>query len=359
MHDKTILITGGTGSFGRAFTDYVLQAYRVKKIIILSRDEYLQHEMSESINDPRGRLRFFIGDIRDVDKRRFRDVDYVVHAAALKRIGTVEYNPIEAVQTNVVGTMNMIQVCQDLPNVEKAVFLSTDKAVMPVNLYGFTKGTAESLWLDANYYKPIFSVTRYGNVMGSRGSVLPKWRKMLAEGATSLPITDLKMTRFWTTMQEAVDLVCTALEGASGYTYVPKSPAFALTDLAKSLYQRIGLDEVGIRSGEKLHEMLIHEYEVFRTVTKQGYYLITPGREYVEREEPKPTLTRPITSEVAAIALAHDDPRKSDVLSQKQIRDLLAGIKEEPKKEPEETFSKIKTTPVHSEAEEVPEEEIF
>ena len=340
MHDKTILVTGGTGSFGRAFVDYALQAYRVKKVIILSRDEYLQQQMQEAIHDPREKLRFFIGDVRDVDSRRFRDVDYVVHAAALKRIETVEYNPVEAVQTNVNGTLNMIQICQDLPNVEKAVFLSTDKAVMPVNLYGFTKGTAEALWLDANYYKPIFSVTRYGNVMGSRGSVLPKWRKMLAEGATSLPITDPKMTRFWTSMEQAVDIVCTALEGKSGYTYVPNCPAFSLTDLARSLYQRIDLEEVGMRPGEKLHETLIHEHEVLRTVTSNKYSIITPAREYVEREEPKPTLTRPITSEVAAIALAHDDPRKSDVLSQKQIRDLLDGLKEEPKEEPGEVAPK-------------------
>ena len=341
MHDKTILVTGGSGSFGKAFVAHVLQAYRVKKIIILSRDEYKQWKMRESIADHRGKLRYFIGDVRDVNARRFRDVDYVVHAAAMKRIEAVEYNPGEAVKTNVMGTMNMIQVCEDLPNVEKAVFLSTDKAVMPINLYGFTKGTAEALWLDANYKKPIFSVTRYGNVMGSRGSVLPLWRDKLAEGGSTLPLTDKRMTRFWTTMQSAVNMVLTALEGKPGYTYVPRSPAFSLVDLGRSLYKPVKFDETGMRPGEKLHETLIHEHEVIRTVRNNEYYLITPGRVFKDGDiVPKATLTRDITSEIAShVKMVADDPRREDVLNQTQIRALLAGIREEPKEEPEETFT--------------------
>lgn len=324
MHDKTILITGA-GSFAKAFTEHLLKNYQVKKIIILSRDEWLQHELEATVADPRKRLRFFIGDVKDLDSWRIRGVDYVVHTAAMKRVDKIEYNPIEAVKTNIMGTINLINICQQV-DVKAAVFLSTDKAVMPVNLYGATKMTAEKCWLDANYYKPIFSVTRYGNVMGSRGSVLPYWKGLIDSGEKTLPITDLRMTRFWTTMGEAIQAVIFALNSKCGYIWVPKSPCFKLQDLARALYLRAELKEIGIRPGEKLHETLIHEYEYQRTVGDRDYYLITPEREYIERgPEPGATLTAPITSEVAALKKVDaDDPRRdTGILNYNDIRERL------------------------------------
>ena len=296
MHDKTILVTG-SGSFAKAFAQHVLDTSQPKKIILLSRDEWLLTECEQRMKDPRKKMRYFIGDVRDMDRLwlAIQGVDYVVHSAAMKRVDKIEYNPLEAVKTNVDGTANLVRACVE-HKVERAVFLSTDKAVEPINLYGATKAVAEKVWLHANYYKPIFSVCRYGNVMGSRGSVLPYWQSLLAAGAKELPVTDFRMTRFWTDMTDAVDLVEQALAGPAGYIWIPKIPAFDLTDLAKALYVRVKLTEVGMRPGEKLHETLINEYEALRTASYQKHWLIVPELEYIEREEPKPGLSAPVCS---------------------------------------------------------------
>lgn len=314
MHDKTILVTG-SGSFAKAFAQHVLDTSQPKKIILLSRDEWLLTECEQRMKDPRKKMRYFIGDVRDMDRLwlAIQGVDYVVHSAAMKRVDKIEYNPLEAVKTNVDGTANLVRACVE-HKVERAVFLSTDKAVEPINLYGATKAVAEKVWLHANYYKPIFSVCRYGNVMGSRGSVLPYWQSLLAAGAKELPVTDFRMTRFWTDMTDAVDLVEQALAGPAGYIWIPKIPAFDLTDLAKALYVRVKLTEVGMRPGEKLHETLINEYEALRTASYQKHWLIVPELEYIEREEPKPGLSAPVCS------------KDAEKINQLQIRDKLAAM---------------------------------
>jgi FlaA1/EpsC-like NDP-sugar epimerase len=257
---KTILITG-CGSLAKALTGHFLLHHKPKKIILYSRDEYLQSRAIAILSDPRGILRFFIGDVRD----KFRldlammNVDIVVHTAAMKRVEACEYNPLEAVKTNVDGTQNVITSCVQ-HNVQKALFISTDKAVMPVNFYGCTKAVAEKLWMKANVYKEIFSAVRYGNVMDSRGSVLPKFRE-IAKNKGEFPITDKRMTRFLVHMDEAVGLIMTALNGEPKKIYVLNSPTAKMVDIAKALYGRAKIKEVGNRGNEKLHEMLVSEHD--------------------------------------------------------------------------------------------------
>ena len=254
LNNKTILITGGTGSFGNAFTRYVLENYDPKKVIIYSRDEYKQFVMrnkfialgKEAGVDYDSKLRFFIGDVRDEARlrRAFKDVDYVVHAAALKQVPACEYNPMEAVKTNIDGAMGIISAALD-SDVRKVVALSTDKAVNPVNLYGGTKLVSDKLFIAANAYRgqsgTVFSVVRYGNVAGSRGSVIPFFDNLAKSGATELPITDMRMTRFWISLDEGIRLVVKALEESEGgETYISKIPSFRVTDLATAMAPRPG-----------------------------------------------------------------------------------------------------------------------
>ena len=241
LDNKTILITGGTGSFGKAFTSYVLEHYNPQKIIIYSRDEYKQFLMANQYKGQKEKLRFFIGDVRDKDRlyRAFDGVDYVVHAAALKQVPACEYNPIEAIRTNINGAMNIIDAALDC-GVKKVVALSTDKAVNPINLYGGTKLVSDKLFVSANAYagkKDIsFSVVRYGNVAGSRGSVIPFFRNIVANGGTELPITDYRMTRFWISLEQGVELVIKALkESKGGETFISKIPSFKIIDLAQAI----------------------------------------------------------------------------------------------------------------------------
>lgn len=275
--DKTILVTGGTGSFGKKFIKRILQD-DVKKVIVFSRDELKQYEMAQEFTDPR--MRFFIGDVRDKDRlyRAFDGVDIVIHAAAMKHVGACEYNPFEAVKTNINGAQNVIEAAIDR-GVEKVIALSTDKAASPVNLYGATKLASDKLFVAANSYvgkKPTaFSVVRYGNVVGSRGSVVPFFKKVRETGR--VPITDERMTRFWITLDQGVQFVLDNLERMrGGEIFVPKIPSMNIMDLAKAIAPDCEIDIVGIRPGEKLHEAMIMEDDARHTREFDEYYVIQP-----------------------------------------------------------------------------------
>lgn len=277
--DQTILVTGGTGSFGHKFVEMVLSKFKPKKIIVLSRDEMKQWEMAK-IYQGDTRVRFFIGDVRDRDRlyRAFDGVDYVVHAAATKIVPTAEYNPFECIKTNVNGAMNVIDAAID-KGVKGVVALSTDKASSPINLYGATKLTSDKLFVAANAYSgehgTKFSVVRYGNVMGSRGSVIPFFESIKAQGV--LPITDERMTRFMITLEQGVELVWHAFEDmVGGEIYVKKIPSMSVVDLARALAPECKLEFVGIRPGEKLHEQMIGEEDAHYTYEYPEHYKILP-----------------------------------------------------------------------------------
>ncbi len=282
LNNKTILITGGTGSFGHHFVDYVLKHYKPKKIIIYSRDEYKQFLMDNDYKEYRDILRFFIGDVRDESRIRMamQGVDYVIHAAALKQVPACEYNPNEAIKTNVTGAMNVINASLGT-GVRKVVALSTDKAVNPINLYGGTKLVSDKLFTAANAYSgkdgTRFSVVRYGNVAGSRGSVIPFFQNIIDNGGTELPITDYRMTRFWISLEEGVRLVIKALEEAKGgETFISKIPSFKITDLAQAMLPGCSMPEVGIREGEKLHEIMVTREDSLHTYEYEKHFIVYP-----------------------------------------------------------------------------------
>lgn len=290
LDDKTILITGGTGSFGKRFTQRIFEQFQPKKIIIYSRDEYKQYTMRQAFSRHDDRIRYFIGDVRDKDRmlRACDGVDYVVHAAALKQVPACEYNPFEAVKTNIHGAQNVVDAAIDC-GVAKVVALSTDKAVNPINLYGATKLASDKLFVSANAYAggktTSFSVVRYGNVAGSRGSVIPFFHRLVTGGTTELPITDFRMTRFWITLDEAVDLVFKALEESKGgETYISKIPSFRITDLAEAINPEGRTREVGIREGEKLHEVMVTQYDSFNTFEYDRHYIIYPHFEWWDED---------------------------------------------------------------------------
>lgn len=277
---SSILITGGTGSFGKAFLSRILETRNPSKVIVFSRDELKQYEMKQTYGDD-PRVRFFIGDIRDRDrlKMAMHGVDYVVHAAALKQVDTAEYNPMEYVKTNILGSENVILAAMDA-GVKKIVALSTDKASSPVNLYGATKLTADKLFISSNHYAhnygTAYAVVRYGNVMGSRGSVIPFFSH-LAERGEPLPITDFRMTRFWITLPQAVDFVLSSFATMQGgELYVPRIPSMKVVDLAQAIAPDAELVEVGIRPGEKLHEEMISAEDARRTIRQDDRYVVMP-----------------------------------------------------------------------------------
>ncbi len=283
LNDKTILITGGTGSFGKKFIETVFKNYEPRKVIVFSRDELKQFEMqqSEKFKKYENRLRFFIGDVRDLErlKRALEGVDIVIHAAALKQVPAAEYNPFEAVKTNVIGGQNVIDASMD-SGVKRVIALSTDKAAAPINLYGATKLTSDKLFIAANNYRGRhdikFSVVRYGNVMGSRGSVIPFFLYKKKEGI--LPITDEKMTRFNITLQEGVDFVLKNLDRMwGGELFVPKIPSYKILDVAKAIDGNCKIKIVGIRPGEKLHEEMITVTDALNTVEFEDYFVIIPS----------------------------------------------------------------------------------
>ena len=280
LEGSSILITGGTGSFGKAFLGRVLAESNPSRIVIYSRDELKQYEMKQTYGDD-PRVRFFLGDIRDLDrlKMALHGVDYVVHAAALKQVDTAEYNPMEYVKTNILGSENVLQAAISV-GVKKVVALSTDKASSPVNLYGATKLTADKLFISGNHYaagfETRFSVVRYGNVMGSRGSVIPFFRRLAAEGLP-LPITDERMTRFWISLPQAVDFVVNCFEDMTGgELYVPRIPSMRVIDLAAAVAPGAALVDIGIRPGEKLHEEMISTEDSRRTLRQADRYVVMP-----------------------------------------------------------------------------------
>lgn len=290
LPDKIFLVTGGTGSFGKKFTEMILGKYNPKKIIIYSRDEFKQDLMKKEFlikyPDKINKLRFFIGDVRDKERlyRAFNGVDYVIHAAAMKQVPACEYNPFEAIKTNIHGAQNVIDAALD-NGVKKVVALSTDKAVNPINLYGGTKLVSDKLFIAANAYSgeegTIFSVVRYGNVAGSRGSVIPFFKDLIDKGCKELPITDYRMTRFWITLQQGVELVFKALEESKGgETYISKIPSFKITDLAKAMIEDVKLKEVGIREGEKLHEVMVTRDDSRTTYEYEKHYIVYPHFEW-------------------------------------------------------------------------------
>ena len=290
LNDKTILITGGTGSFGKKFLEMIFANYKPKKVIIYSRDEYKQSVMQTDYQDKvdMKRVRFFIGDVRDRERlyRAFEGVDYVIHAAAMKQVPTCEYNPMEAIKTNIHGAQNVIDAALD-KGVKKVVALSTDKAVNPINLYGGTKLVSDKLFIAANAYRgakgTVFSVVRYGNVAGSRGSVIPIWKKIIEQGGTELGVTDMRMTRFWITLEQGVELVFKALEESKGgETYISKIPSFHIGDLAKAMLPDCTINEFGIREGEKLHEVMVTKDDSRTTYEYDKHYIIYPNYTWVE-----------------------------------------------------------------------------
>jgi len=288
LNDKVILITGGTGSFGRKLTEMIFKRYKPKKVIILSRDEFKQSEMAKTFPEATYPIRFFLGDIRDKNRlcRAFAGVDYVVHAAALKQVPALEYNPTEAVKTNVDGADNIVDAAIDA-GVKKVVALSTDKAVNPINLYGATKLVAEKIFIAANAYagKVVkFSVVRYGNVVGSRGSVIPLFIIFKKKGVKDFTITDDRMSRFWITLEQSVDLVIKALEESlGGEIFVPRIPSMKIADLAKAIEPECKLKIIGIRPGEKIHETLISEDESRKVKIFDGAYVVLP--QFFESQE--------------------------------------------------------------------------
>ena len=326
LNDKAILITGGTGSFGKAFTKYVLENYNPKKIIIYSRDEFKQFIMQNEFKEYKSKLRFFIGDVRDKERlmRAFEGVDYVIHAAAMKQVPACEYNPSEAIKTNVEGAQNVIDAAL-ARNVQKVVALSTDKAVNPVNLYGGTKLVSDKLFIAANAYagsKDVcFSVVRYGNVAGSRGSVIPFFHNIIKNGGKELPITDYRMTRFWISLQQGVELVIKALEEAKGgETFISKIPSFKITDLAQAMLPGCEMPEVGIREGEKLHEIMVTVEDSMNTYEYDKHFIIYPQMVWDEKKRAIPTGKR------VAEGFSYSSDNNTEWLTVEQIQELLKTV---------------------------------
>lgn len=278
-----MLVTGGTGSFGKAFIRTVLERYKPRRLVIYSRDELKQFEMQQVFNpDEHECLRYFLGDVRDRDRLMlaFRNIDIVIHAAALKQVPAAEYNPTECIHTNILGAENIVMACIS-QNVERLIALSTDKACNPINLYGASKLASDKVFVSANGLSgqagTMFSCVRYGNVVGSRGSVVPFFQRLIDEGAAELPITDPRMTRFWITLQQGVDFVLNCLTTMhGGEIFVPKIPSMKITDLADAMAPGIRQKTIGIRPGEKLHEVMIAADDARNTVEYDNYYVIEP-----------------------------------------------------------------------------------
>ena len=291
FNGKTILITGGTGSFGNLFVETVISKFNPKRLIVFSRDELKQSLMSKKFPPEKYRcMRYFIGDVRDLNRLTFamQGVDYVVHAAALKQVDIAEYNPMECIKTNIGGAENVVKAAFNA-KVAKVISLSTDKASDPINLYGATKLTADKIFVSANNIvgdKPTrFSVVRYGNVAGSRGSVVTVFKSLIEQGSKELPITDTKMTRFWITLEQAVDFVLKSFNRMQGgEIFVPKIPSIKITDLAKAMGPKLNHKVVGIRPGEKLHEKMCSVNESHLTLDFKDYYVIKPSIQFYDKK---------------------------------------------------------------------------
>lgn len=288
FNDKTVLITGGTGSFGKKFIATILKNYSPKKVIVYSRDELKQYEMAAEFSAPC--MRYFIGDVRDAKRlsAAMNGVDFVVHAAALKHVPIAEYNPMECIKTNILGAQNVIEACIE-NGVSKVIALSTDKAASPINLYGATKLASDKLFVAANNIKgtnpTIFAVVRYGNVVGSRGSVAPFFQKLINDGAKELPITDDRMTRFWITLEQGVDFVLKSFARMQGgEIFIPKIPSMKITEFAKAIAPDLPHKVVGIRPGEKLHEIMITKDDARLTVEFNDHFVICPTIKFTDND---------------------------------------------------------------------------
>ena len=287
LNGKSILITGGTGSFGKSFVKKILKSYKLKKLIIFSRDEHKQYEMEkELIAMNYNNYRFFIGDVRDCERMKmaFRGIDIVIHAAALKHVPSAEYNPFECIQTNIIGAQNIVTAAI-FSGVEKVIVLSTDKASNPLNLYGASKLASDKIFVAANNLSGkggcIFSVVRYGNVINSRGSLVPLYLELIKNESKFLPVTDTKMTRFWITLDQGVEFVLSNLEiMKGGEIYVPKIPSMKVVDVAKAMAPEIPHKVIGVRPGEKIHEVMITEDDARYTVELEDRFIIFPSKYY-------------------------------------------------------------------------------
>jgi len=327
--DKSILITGGTGSFGQHFTRRLLADHEPRKVIILSRDELKQYEMQQCFN---GReMRYFLGDVRDIErlKRAFSGVDYVIHAAALKQVPAAEYNPMEAVKTNTQGAQNVIEAALDA-GVEKVVALSTDKAANPINLYGATKLASDKLFVAGNNitggHRTRFSVVRYGNVVGSRGSVVPFFRERIEAGVESLPITSTEMTRFWITLDQGVEFVRNAFRRMlGGEIFVPKIPSVRIVDVATAMAPALPQEVVGLRSGEKLHEVMCPADDSHLTLEFEDHYVIQPTIRYHHREMDFTCNSLGEEGQRVVQGFEYNSGTNPHFLSPEEIRDFHAG----------------------------------
>jgi UDP-N-acetylglucosamine 4,6-dehydratase/5-epimerase len=323
INGSSILITGGTGSFGKEFVKLLLNKYRPKRVVVYSRDELKQYEMNLEISKPN--LRYFIGDVRDEDRlrRALNGVDIVVHAAALKQVPAAEYNPIECIKTNVMGAENIINASIDA-NIHKVIALSTDKAVNPMNLYGATKLCSDKLFVAANNLSgskgPAFSVVRYGNVVGSRGSVIPFFKKLRETG--KLPITDRRMTRFWLTLQQGAQFVEKCLPMMrGGEVFIPKIPSMKITDLATAIGPKCEQEIIGIRPGEKLHEIMIPKDEARNTLEYSSFYIIQPAHHDFNADESNQYNGEPGT--IVTEGFAYTSDNNKDWYSANQLRKVI------------------------------------
>ena len=325
LHSQSILVTGGTGSFGHKCIARFLENPEVKRVVIYSRDELKQFEMAQKFTDKR--LRYFIGDVRDKERltHALKGVDTVIHAAALKQVPTAEYNPFECIKTNVLGAENVVQACLD-SDVRHVVALSTDKAAAPINLYGATKLCSDKLFIAANNVKGgkdiRFSVVRYGNVMGSRGSVIPFFMEKRKTGV--LPITDTEMTRFNITLEEGVDLVMHALQHAlGGEIFVPKIPSYRITDVAEAIGPKCEFPVVGIRPGEKIHEEMITETDALQTISTDKYYIIVPMLFGRNATEVMKAYCKHHIGELVTKGFSYNSGKNAEWLNVDQIRSLI------------------------------------
>ena len=329
FRDSSILVTGGSGSFGQRFIETLLRTTQPRRLIVFSRDEFKQYEMQQRLGEVDGgdRLRFFIGDVRDAERLdlAMREVDFCIHAAALKHVPAAEYNPFECIRTNVHGAENVVRA--SIRNgVRKVIALSSDKAANPINLYGASKLASDKIFIAANNMSGSigtrFSVVRYGNVVGSRGSVVPLFRRLLAEGCQALPITDERMTRFWITLQHGVDFVVSSIAMMQGgEIFVPKIPSMKMVDLARCLAPELPIKVIGIRPGEKLHEVMITEDDSRQTCELDDRFIIEPAFNWWEHEPYERLGARPVTD-----GFRYASNTNSDWLDEPRLQRLLADV---------------------------------
>lgn len=330
---KSILITGGTGSFGKRFIKTILERYQPERVIVYSRDELKQFEMQQKFNAPC--MRYFIGDVRDLDRMRqaLEGVDYVVHAAALKQVPAAEYNPMECIKTNIHGGENVIRACLE-HEVTKVVALSTDKAANPINLYGATKLASDKMFVAANNMagkrETCFAVVRYGNVIGSRGSVIPFFKKLIEEDVKELPITHEDMTRFWITLDEGVEFVLSSFERMlGGEIFVPKIPSARITDLANAMAPELPINVIGIRPGEKLHEIMCPSDDSHLTIEFDDFFILAPSIVFSDKNNDFTETANGEKGKPVELGFEYNSGNNPVFLDDKQLRDMLEVVIEE------------------------------